>query len=170
MNSNAHETWLLELIGTDSMRTAAQKTEYAQTTISRQLTRGRLSPEMVISLCRAYDRSPVQGLVETGYINEFEVDGPGILVALREATNEQLLEEILRRSDPQARHLFGNDGTEDVIGLRPDFRVVSDPAATNDGGDDDGTVEEFDWTEPHAADSSINESEARIERGEDPVD
>lgn len=117
MNSNEHETWLQDLIGGDSMRTAAQRTDYAQTTISRQLSRGHLSPEMVIALCRAYDRSPVQGLVETGYINEYEVEGVDLAIALHDATNEQLLDEIMRRSDPQARYLFGANGDSAVVDL-----------------------------------------------------
>nr|DAX96052.1 MAG TPA: hypothetical protein [Caudoviricetes sp.] len=144
MNEMTHETWLAELIGADSMRTASQKTEYAQTTISRQLSRGHLSPEMVIALCRAYDRSPVTGLIETGYINDYEIHGPDVEIALHEATNEQLLDEIMRRSDPQARYLFGNDGDEDTIGLAPHLAPVPDVmgempegAVAYDGPDED---------------------------------
>ena len=72
---------------------------------------------MVIALCRAYDRSPVQGLIETGYINEYEVEGVDLAIALHDATNEQLLNEILRRSDPEARYLFGADGDSEVIDI-----------------------------------------------------
>lgn len=120
------ETWLTELIGEDTRRTASSKAGMAESTLSRQLSRGRLSPEMVIALCRAYDRSPVAGLIETGYINDYELHGPDVEVALREATNEQLLDEIMRRSDPQARYLFGNEGDDDVIGLAPHLTPVSD--------------------------------------------
>lgn len=165
-----HEAWLAELIGTDSMRTASQKTEYAQTTISRQLSRGHLSPEMVIALCRAYDRSPVTGLIETGYINDFELQGPDVEVALREATNEQLLDEIMRRSDPEARYLFGNDTDDDVIGLAPHLTPVSDASASLHDDEDDGTVMEWDDSIPHAADSSPDEQAEREKRGEDLID
>ena len=164
MSKTAHEEWLLELIGTDSMRTAAQKTQYAQTTISRQLSRGNLSPEMVIALCRAYDRSPVQGLIETEYINDYEVEGPDVAIALDKATNQQLLDQIMKRSDPHARYLFGGD--EETIGLSPHLTAVSDDADMNDG-----TVRDFDYApEEYAADSSIDETEARLERGEDIID
>lgn len=154
MDDMTHEAWLAELIGTDSMRTASQKTEYAQTTISRQLSRGHLSPEMIISLCRAYDRSPVTGLIETGYINDFELQGPDVEVALREATNEQLLNEIMRRSDPEARYLFGSDGDDDVIGLDPSIAPVSslDDARSNGADSDVHSL-------PYAADSSDTEPE-----------
>lgn len=169
MNEMTHETWLAELIGTDSMRTASQKTDYAQTTISRQLSRGHLSPEMVIALCRAYDRSPVAGLIETGYINDYELHGPDVEVALREATNEQLLDEIMRRSDPQARYLFGNEGDEDTIGLAPHLTPVSGAHASLQD-EDDGTVMDWDDSIPHAADSSPDEQVEREKRGEDLID
>lgn len=120
------ETWLTELIGDDTRRTASSKAGMAESTLSRQLSRGHLSPEMVISLCRAYDRSPVAGLIQTGYINDYELRGPDVEVALREATNEQLLDEIMRRSEPEARYLFGNEGDDDVIGLAPHLAPVSD--------------------------------------------
>lgn len=120
------ESWLNGLIGDDTRATASKKADYAQSTISRQLSRGYLRPETVIALCRAYDRSPVAGLIETGYIKEWEIHGPDIDIALREATNEQLLDEIMRRSDPQARYLFGNDGGDDAIGLAPHLAPVED--------------------------------------------
>ena len=140
--------WLIDLKGEDSMRAASQKSGYAQTTLQRQIDKGSLSPEMVIALCRAYDRSPVQGLVETGYINEYEVQGVDLAIALHDATNEQLLNEIMRRSDPQARYLFGNDGDPEVIDL-----------------DDAAGAAVFDIRPPHveglpyAADDSATEPE-----------
>lgn len=149
------ETWLDNLIGDDTRATASKKADYAQSTISRQLSRGYLRPETVIALCRAYGRSPVSGLIETGYINDYELQGPDVEVALREATNEQLLDEIMRRSDPEARYLFGNEGDDDVIGLAPHLAPVSDAsdsmplgAVADDSPDEDALREEGDWTDP----------------------
>ena len=119
------ETWLDDLIQPDSRRTAAGKADYSQSTLSRQLDRGYLRPEMVIALCRAYGRSPVAGLVETGYIESYETEGVSVPFALEQATNRQILDEIMRRSDPEARHLFGAD--EDTIGLADDAEVFELP-------------------------------------------
>lgn len=163
------ETWLTELIGEDTRRTASSKAGMAESTLSRQLSRGHLSPEMVIALCRAYDRSPVAGLIQTEYINDYELQGPDVEVALREATNEQLLNEIMRRSDPEARYLFGNDVDDDAIGLAPHLTPVSDPHASLQD-EDDGTVMEWDDSIPHAADSSPDEQAEREKRGEDLID
>lgn len=160
--------WLDQLIGTDTRGTAANKAGYAPSTISRQLDRGHLRPETVISLCRAYDRSPVAGLIETGYIHPHEVEGPEVEEALDRATNQQLLDAIMRRSDPEARYLFGAD--EDTIGLADGAEVFELPTSGVDAGSYDGTVKDFDWSQPHAADSSPNEQEEREKRGEDPID
>lgn len=166
--------WLIGLKGEDSMRAASQKSGYAQTTLQRQIDKGALSPEMVIALCRAYDRSPVQGLVETGYINEYEVEGVDLAIALHDATNEQLLNEIMRRSDPEARYLFGADGDSEVVDIDDagGAAVFDIQKARVDPSDyDDGTVREFDYDESeYAADSSPDEQKIREERGEDPID
>lgn len=119
--------WLDQLIGTDTRGTAANKAGYAPSTISRQLDRGHLRPETVIALCRAYGRSPVAGLIETGYIHPHEVEGPEVEEALDRATNQQLLDAIMRRSDPEARYLFGAD--EDTIGLADGAEVFELPTS-----------------------------------------
>ena len=156
------KAWLEELVTPDSLRAAAAKSNIAVSTLSRQ--QDSLPPEMVIALCRAYDRSPVQGLIETGYINDYEVEGPDVAIALDKATNQQLLDQVMKRSDPHARYLFGAD--EDTIGLSPHLTAVSDASDIHDG-----TVRNFDYApEEYAADSSIDETEARLERGEDIID
>lgn len=120
------EAWFKDLTDSSSLREAAEKSGVSKSTLSRNLDANTMTPETVIALCRAYDRSPVAGLIETSYINDYELHGPDVEVALKEATNEQLLDEIMRRSDPQARYLFGNDGNDDAIGLAPHLTPVSD--------------------------------------------
>lgn len=172
-----YEAWLDELIAGDTRATAAKKAGYAQSTLSRQLERDYLRPEMVIALCRGYGRSPVTGLIETGYLQKWETEGVSVPYALEQATNKQILDEIMRRSDPEARELFGGAGHEnEVVGLAPveefnprsnNSAPVSDPSATDI---DDGTVLEWDDSWEHAAYSGPNETEERLRRGEDPVD
>ena len=82
---------------------------------------------MVIALCRAYDHPAVEGLVETGYLYPHEVDTPGVNLVLPKATNRQLLEEINRRSDPEARHLFTATDDHDVVDLDEDAAVFEFP-------------------------------------------
>lgn len=115
------ENWLDELIGNDSRATASRKAAYAPSTISRQLSRGYLRPETIIALCRAYDRSPITGLIETGYLHNHEIHTPNTEAALRKATNEQLLDEVKRRFTPQAHYPLDNadDSSPDEQGETP---------------------------------------------------
>ncbi|WP_186365969.1 helix-turn-helix domain-containing protein [Corynebacterium sanguinis] len=119
------EKWFNDLTGNASLREAAETSGVSKSTLSRNLDAGRMTPETIIVLCRAFNRSPITGLIENGYIFAHEVDGPDVAVALEKATNEQLLDEIMRRSDPQARYLFGED--EDTVGLAPDAEVFDFP-------------------------------------------
>ena len=112
--------WISDLIGSDSIRAAAMKIGVSHSTIHRQLERGGLQPGTAIDLCRAYGRNPADGLVELGFINRYELlraETP-LRVALETATNRQILEELLRRSDPEAREMFGS--TNGLVGIAAD--------------------------------------------------
>ncbi|AHW63731.1 Hypothetical protein CGLY_06430 [Corynebacterium glyciniphilum AJ 3170] len=58
--------------------------------------------------------------METGYLQPWEIEGVSIDAAIDQATNKQLLDGIMRRSDPEAQYLFGR--TEDVINPEMDDR------------------------------------------------
>lgn len=161
------QEWLNTLPGSPTVSQAADHSGISKATLLRHAKTGKTTAEFTISISRAYEVNEVESLLALGFISRSAIDEYGFKAALEGSTNQQLLDEIMRRSDPQARYLFGNDGTEDVIGLRPDFRVVSHPL---DSMEDDGTVMDFDWAEPHAADSSPDEQEERLKRGEDLVD
>lgn len=137
------QQWFDELTDRSSLRDAAQKADTTKSTLSRQLDRGSFPPEMVIALCRAYGRSPVTGLVETGYIAPYETDGVSIPFALEQATNQQILDEIMRRSDPEARYLFrGDEDTIDLADDAQDAEVFDFPAANVGPVGDDGVPEQ----------------------------
>lgn len=78
--------------------------------------------------------------------------------ALRKASDEELTDELLRRL-----HLLSDEEADDLAEQRK-LSVVSDADDMNDG-----TVRPFDYSE-YAADSSEDETEARLERGEDLID
>lgn len=137
--------WITDLIGGDTLRTASEKIGLAHSTITRQLSRDTLTPQAVIALCRAYDRKPVDGLVETGYLQPWEIEGVGVEAALDKATNKQLLGAVMRRSDPEATYLFGLD--QEVINPNMDsdgnvlpFPPESTTAADQEQGTDEDTT------------------------------
>ena len=78
--------------------------------------------------------------------------------ALRKASDEELTDELLRRL-----HLLSDEEADDLAEQRK-LSVVSDADDMNDG-----TVRPFEFSE-YAADSSEDETEARLERGEDLID
>ena len=164
------QEWLSTLPGSPTVSQAADHSHVSKATLLRHAKTGKTTAEFVVTISRAYRVNEVESLVKLGFITDKAVDGYGIEAALSSATNEELLEEILRRSDPQARYLFGNEGDEDTIGLAPHLTPVSEPPASLHD-DDDGIVREFDY-EPgeYATDSSPNEQEEREKRGEDLID
>ena len=156
-----------------TMRDAAKQAGFNQSAFTRWKNGAKADPDFVVKFARAFHLNVLEALVEAEFITENEANLTEVTVggpALADATNEQLLDEILRRSDPQARYLFGNEGDEDTIGLTPHLTPVSEPPASLHD-DDDGIVREFDY-EPgeYAADSSPNEQEEREKRGEDLID
>ncbi|QRY62698.1 helix-turn-helix transcriptional regulator [Gordonia sp. PDNC005] len=110
-----HEEWLAATIGVDSQRAAAIKVGVPQSTISRQLARRKLDAELVVSLARAYGVPAGQALIDTGYLEPADLRGVGVQQALGRATNHQLLEEIMRRTDPDAVRIFDGPADADVI-------------------------------------------------------
>lgn len=68
----------------------------------------------------------------------------------------------------QAEHEMNPDSRDDLAARRAGAPVSGASASLHD--DDDGIVREFDWEEPHAADSSPDEDKLREERGEDLID
>lgn len=160
------------------MRDAAKKAGFNQSAFTRWKNGAKADPDFVVKFARAFSLNVLEALAEAEFITEDEanlrevtVDGP----ALSDATNKQLLDEIMRRSDPEALYLFG-DPTGEAI----DYENIVAPVTNLDAhrsntqsapaDTHDGTVTEWDDSKPAAADSSPDENEERIKRGEDPID
>lgn len=120
------QKWLSTLPGSPTVSQAADHSDISKATLLRHAKTGKTTAEFVVTISRAYKVNEVESLVKLGFITAEAVDGYGIKAALASATNEELLDEIMRRSDPQARYLFGNEGDEDTIGLAPHLTPVSD--------------------------------------------
>lgn len=161
-----HNDWISQLTAGDSLREISRKTEISYSTVNVQVKNGTVSAENVIAIAVAYGAHPVRALVDTGYLDEKYARTVDPMTALRTVTEEQLADEVLRRM------LAGvsTDAFTTPVDELAQRRAMSTPGAINDTEDDDGTVEDFDWAQPHAADSSPSETQARLERGEDPID
>lgn len=132
--------------------------------VTRRLTSpDGLSADEVIAVSRASNVNPVEALVDLGHLEAAEamafLDSDGQLVET--ADEGELALELARRLNPATRAPEINE----IAARRSNTTApnVGTPAY-------DGTVLEWDDTIPHAADSSPDETEERLNRGEDPVD
>ena len=98
MKSMNMRDWILSLPSSPLPTQAATAAGIDISTISRQLKRNHISAENVIKLCKAFGKSPIDGLIETGYLSPTAQE-ISISSALRDATNRQLAAEVTRRMD-----------------------------------------------------------------------
>lgn len=186
--------WIESLPGAPSLTAAAKRSDIQKTTLIRQIDRGVIPSDNVIAIARAYGVNIVDALITTGHLEPTEVEIIGVAQALGHATNSEMLDEMSKRVDPEAVRLFhGGDGSiapqfdhpADELASRRgisggnDEQEVSHKSTPNrsnispqvqDDDEDDGTVRDFDWPAgSYAADSSIDEQQAREDRGEDPI-
>ena len=158
--------WLNSLPGSPTVSQAADHAGVSKATFLRHEKNGKTTAEYVTKIARAYDVNEIQSLINLGFVQEAAVMEVAIEKALGLAKNSQLLAEMNKRHDPEARRLYRAEGKPGVIDL--DDHRSPDPLSDADDMND-GTVRPFDYSE-YAADSSEDETEARMERGEDLID
>lgn len=99
-NTAQLSTWVDTLIHPDSRRQACFRAGINPATLTRQINEiGKLAPEVVIQLCRAYGRSPAQGLYENGYLEPSEAKQPDLDSILASIPFSRLLEELQARGE-----------------------------------------------------------------------
>ena len=158
--------WLNSLPGSPTVSQAADHAGVSKATFLRHEKNGKTTAEYVTKIARAYDVNEIQSLINLGFVQEAAVMEVAIEKALGLAKNSQLLAEMNKRHDPEARRLYRAEGKPGVIDL--DDHRSPDPVSDADDMND-GTVRPFDYSE-YAADPSEEETEARRERGEDLID
>ncbi|MCD4549703.1 hypothetical protein [Schaalia sp. lx-260] len=92
--------WLKKVSGGTSVSAIATRAGYPASTLTRQIKRGQLSSDVVIQIARSYRTSILEGLIACGHITEDEAGlkaRANIAEALEDATDRQLIEELLRR-------------------------------------------------------------------------
>ena len=109
-----HDTWIKSITG-DSARAVAKRIGIPQRTLAAQLEDDRVSPENVIATAIAYGASPVDALVETGYLPE-EHARP---ITLRGAGEDVLADEILRRMSGQGDHAALHAPVDELMDRNP---------------------------------------------------
>lgn len=162
--------WFTEMTG--QRVTAVEMAEIvgiSRNSMTTRLKKG-LDADDLIAISRGLDISPIHALVELGKLTYKEVmdflDGDGTLLA--SASVEQLIYQLAEDALPASDKISLGAAAKALVDNKENRKltVVSDADDMNDG-----TVSEFDYApEEYAADSSIDETEARLERGEDIID
>ena len=163
-----HTEWLNQISKDGAVHAIAQRAKIVPRTFARQVERGEISAKNVIAIAIAYGAHPVRALVDTGYLDEKYARTVDPMTALRSVTEDQLADEVLRRMKRGLKTDVLTTDINDLASRRAGDPVSGASASLHD--DDDGIVREFDWEEPHAADSSPDEDKLREERGEDLID
>lgn len=88
--------WIASIVGTDSDREISRKTGIPQPTLSRQRKSG-FAPATVVAIARGYGESPIRGLIAVGLLREDDVPAAEMARALRLASDEDLVAEVLER-------------------------------------------------------------------------
>ena len=92
------ETWFKETVQGDTIAEVALKVGIIKTTAWRQYNNALgFSAENVILIARAYHKSPVEALVEFGYIRADEMANGKTVARLHDASDDELLQELARR-------------------------------------------------------------------------
>lgn len=131
MNETRWWTYLQNLMGDQSQLEAAKFIGISKSNITRWKDGARAAPDFVVKVARAYNANVLEALVAAEFITEEEAKLREIKVggiALSDASNRQLLDEINRRSDPEARHLFTATADSDVVDLDEDAAVFELPS------------------------------------------
>lgn len=164
--------YLSKLMENDTPTVAARKAEISASNFTRWKRGARADPDSVVKIARTYNGCVLEALVAAEFITPEEAGrGRGTVdaelrhalktVQLHGAEMGTIASEIHRELERVKGLPTEND---ELVANR------SDKGGRVDTGSYDGTVKDFDWSQPHAADSSINEQEEREKRGEDPID
>lgn len=98
--------WLDKVTERASINSIAMKAKVSQSTLSRHARDGSLTADEVIRISRAYHYPVTHALIEHGLITEDDLRLPAIQATLRDATDQQLVDEIARRLEHGNRAAF----------------------------------------------------------------
>ena len=89
--------WLSDITNGDTKNAIAVRAGLPTSTLNRQWNTEKFSADVVISISRAYGASPIDGLRELGVIDDDDIARLRSDDALRDASDDQLLQELARR-------------------------------------------------------------------------
>ncbi len=104
-----------------------------QNTLSRRVKSNDLTADQVISICRAYTYDVIGGLKELGFISDEDLKKPFARVLLSDATDEDIVQEVLRRMKASGEHAVFDEPLQPVTSLEERRRDAKVARAQADG-------------------------------------
>lgn len=128
--------WIRRITNGASMRSIAHTSGLKQATLARQMSGQRVPAETVAAIGHAYGANVLEGLLAHGLLTPDDIESVREVVGLRECSDRELTDEILRRLDER-----GTDSLDEPHPSAPRLTVLSDDVPEG-------------WEEmPHAADA-----------------
>lgn len=132
--------WIEEVRGTNTYNAVCERAGITPSTLTRQLTRGRIGHVEMVKIARSHNRNVLDALVVSGLINRQDIAQSMQALSLADATDEEIAGEVWRRLvDGEA----GTAITDPITGPRgpSHLSVVPDNVAASKN---DGTHNEFE--------------------------
>lgn len=101
MSNDILGAWVKKAVGPASQNEIHRRTGIAKATLHRQYP-DELSPQNIVAIARAFDVSPISGLVASGLISSADLADYDAREALALASDELLVQEIARRLENNA--------------------------------------------------------------------
>ncbi|CAB0944770.1 hypothetical protein FRC0477_00706 [Corynebacterium diphtheriae] len=92
-----HTEWLHMIAGDSAVNAIANRSGIVPRTFARQVKDESISAENVIAIALSYDAHPVRALVDTGYLDEQYATEVDPATALKEVSEQDLANEVLKR-------------------------------------------------------------------------
>lgn len=153
------EKWLTRVAEQQSIRQIAKDLDVSNETLSRQVRNNSLTFEMVLTIARHYEISPVSALVTAGYLTPAEAAMPSLDVALETATDAQLVRAVAKRLGVSPSTLFDTPITE---AARTAENVVRGnfPGGVGASGEDEPSIKQPPAKQRTAAKKGTRKSDA----------
>lgn len=92
-----HTEWLRVIAGGSAVNSIATRSGIVPRTFARQVEKDSISAENVIAIAVSHDAHPVRALVDTGYLDERYAAEVDPATALKEVSEQELANEVLKR-------------------------------------------------------------------------
>lgn len=96
--------WYERVAGSHSVNAVAGIAGINQSTLNRQLRSGRLEPELVVAIARAFNEDILDALIIQGFLTREDVEKHASRTTLEQATDKEIVAEIERRLLEASEH------------------------------------------------------------------